>query len=173
MDWRSLGAFRTAERGEAFYLTALEYSQFLWQRRLAARAILCLDRAMGAELSGSEAVLRQWPMPYAAMAWFIAHTPADIFIGNPRVHFQHYADRMKGPRRDQRSWRAWACWALTRRIRPHLPPDPRHQVREPAEAEIAEQLARHGLTGEAACWLGVLERSVPLHVQQPQNADPT
>jgi hypothetical protein len=173
MDWRSLSAFRTTERGEAFYLTALEYAQFLWQRRLAARAVLCLDRAMGAELSGQEAGLRQWPMPYAAMAWFIVHTPADIFLGNPRVHFQHYADRMNDPRRDQRRWRAWACWALTRRIRPHLPPDPRHDVREPGESEIAEQLRRHGLPGETELWLSVLAQAASLQVQDRRDAGPT
>jgi hypothetical protein len=100
------------DRGPVFYLTALTYGHYLWQRGLAARATLCLDRALGADLRGDEPVLREWPLPYAAMRWFLQHTPPDVFIGNPRVHFQHLADRMNEPRRDQRRWRAWACWGI-------------------------------------------------------------
>lgn len=160
MDWRVLNAHRE-ERGAEFYLTALQYGHFLWQRGLAARAVLCLDRAMGAGLAENDPVLANWPMPYRAMAWFLEYTPPDVFIGNPRVHFQHYADRMNEPRRDQRRWRAWACWALTRRIKPLLPADPRHQVREPTEAEIAAQLTQHGVPGETALWRQVLEQYAP------------
>ena len=107
LDWRALHAYRETDRGEGFYLACLEYAQVLWQRRLAARALLCLDRALGAELRGDEATLQLWPLPYDAMAWLIRTNPPEIFIGNPRVHFQHYADRMNEPRRDQRRWRAW------------------------------------------------------------------
>ena len=152
LDWRALHLFRRAARGEAFYLACLEYGQTLWQRGYAARAILCLDRAMGAELSGAEPALRTWPLPYAAMAWIIRHTPEGVFLGNPRVHFQHYADRMNEPRRDQRRWRAWACWAIAHAVRPDLPGDPRHAVVEPGIEEIAAQLARHGHPGEAETW---------------------
>ena len=42
---------RAGGRGEAFYRDCLEYGQALWQRGYAARSLLCLDRAMGAELS--------------------------------------------------------------------------------------------------------------------------
>ena len=69
-----------------------------------------LDRAFGADLAPGEPVLAAWPLPYAAMAWLLQHTPPETFIGNPRVHFQHLADRMNEPRREQRRWRAWACW---------------------------------------------------------------
>ena len=31
-----------------------------------------VDRALGADLSGNEPVLRAWPLPYAAMAWMVA-----------------------------------------------------------------------------------------------------
>jgi hypothetical protein len=151
-DWRALHRFRAAERGADFYRACLEYGQTLWQRRLAARALLCLDRAMGAALRGDEEILRQYPLPYAAMAWVIAQTPPGVFLGNPRVHFQHYADRMNEPRREQRRWRAWACWALARAVRPDLPGDPRHQVAEPTRAAIRESLALHGLPGEAGQW---------------------
>ncbi|MET0261948.1 MAG: hypothetical protein ABW223_03550 [Rariglobus sp.] len=160
MDWRAFG-----EHGEArdadFYFTALEYGHYLWQRGFAARAILCLDRAMGADLRATDLVSQTSPIPYAAMAWFLSHTPEGVFIGNPRVHFQHYADRLKAPRRDQRRWRAWACWAITRRLLPLLPNDPKHLVAEPAETEIAEALDTYGLPGESTLWRDVLSRCEP------------
>lgn len=159
LDWRALHRFRDDERGAEFYFACLEYGQTLWQRGLAARALLCLDRALGADLRGDEAVLRDHPLPYAAMAWCIAHTPPEVFVGNPRVHFQHYADRMNEPRREQRRWRAWACWALTRVVRPEFSADPRHAVREPALDEITAQLEVHGLAGEATLWRDVLGRA--------------
>jgi hypothetical protein len=86
------------------------------------------------------------------MAWLIGHTPADVFLGNPRVHFQHYADRMNEPRRDQRRWRAWACWALARAVRPDLPNDPKHRVTEPTLEAIAVALRTHGHRGEPELW---------------------
>jgi hypothetical protein len=160
LDWRALHTYRDTERGADFYFACLEYGHALWLRNLAARSLLCLDRAMGADLRGDEQVLREHPLPYAAMAWLIAHTPPELFIGNPRVHFQHYADRMNEPRREQRSWRAWACWALTRAVRPELPADPRHTVQEPTHDEIAAGLRVHGIPGEEALWRSVLERAV-------------
>jgi hypothetical protein len=102
LDWRLLHAHRAAGRRGEFYLDCLEYGHALWLRGLAARAILCLDRAFGAELTGAEPILRDWPLPYAAMRWFLTHPPAEDFVGNPRVHFQHYADRLTEPRRDPR-----------------------------------------------------------------------
>lgn len=160
LDHRHLSRHGEARYG-AFYLACLEYGHALWQRGLAARAVLCLDRAMGADLRGDEPELRVWPLPYAAMAWFLAHTPPEIFIGNPRVHFQHYADRMNEPRRAQRAARAWACWALARRLRPEWPADPRHHVVEPSEQEIATSLDREGLPGEAPLWMRVLSGCSP------------
>jgi hypothetical protein len=145
-------------RGGDFYLAALTYAHHLWLRGLAARAILSLDRALGADLRGDEPVLRQWPLPYETMAWFLRHTPVDVFIGNPRVHFQHLADRMNEPRREQRRWRIWACWALCRAVRPEFPADPKHKVTEPAIGEIAARLHDHGIPGEAELWRRVLER---------------
>jgi hypothetical protein len=145
------------ERGAEFYLTALQYGNALWQRGLAARAILCLDRALGAALAGDEPILREWPLPYHAMAWFLAKAPPDVFIGNPRVHFQHYADRLKEPRRDQRRWRAWACWAIARIVLPHLPADPKHIVVEPTHDLIAQNLAAYGHPGEVELWRRSLE----------------
>lgn len=159
MDWRALHEFRDGDRGAEFYRSCLAYGQVLWERGLAARALLCLDRALGAELAGDEPVLREWPLPYAAVAWIIARTPDGVFLGNPRVHFQHYAGRMNEPRRDQRRARAWACWALTRAVRPDLPGDPRHRIDEPSHAEIRAALERCGHAGEADLWQAVLAGS--------------
>lgn len=146
-------------RDGAFFLTALTYGQYLWQRGHAARAILALDRALGADLRGDEPVLRDWPLPYDAMTWFLRHTPPGVFIGNPRVHFQHLADRMNEPRREQRRWRAWACWSLTRAVVPRFPADPKHQVVEPTPAHIAGKLAVHGIPGEMELWQSALARA--------------
>lgn len=161
LDWRSLHRHREAGRGELFYRDCLEYGHCLWERGLAARALLCLDRAFGADLRGDEPVLRDYPLPYAATAWMVGRVPPGVFIGNPRVHFQHYADRMNEPRREQRRWRAWACWALVRRVRPEWPGDPRHLVKEPAEAAIAAGLRVAGHRGEEALWQGCLAGAGP------------
>lgn len=157
-DWRSLHAHRHGHRGGAFYLDCLEYGQALWQSERPARAILSLDRALGADLRGDERELAAWPKPYAAIAWIMRETPPGVFLGNPRVHFQHYAGRMNGPRLEQRRWRAWACWALARAVLPQLPGDPRHQVEEPALEEIAAGLRRYALPGEDALWRATLEK---------------
>jgi hypothetical protein len=151
MDWRDFSA-HGENRGAAFYLTALKYGQHLWRRGFAARSILCLDRAFGADLNGSEPELQAWPLPYRAMAWLLHATPTDVFIGNPRVHFQHFADRMNEPRRDIRRWRAWGCWEISRVVMPALPGDPRHRVEEPSREKIAQQLQQYGLPEEHVLW---------------------
>ena len=156
LDWRTLHEFREADRDAEFYFACLEYGHALWQRGLAARALLCLDRAFGADLRGDEAVLRLHPLPYAAMAWLIANTPSGAFVGNPRVHFQHYAGRMNEPRREQRRWRSWACWAIARAVRPDLPGDPKHRVVEPSLEEISAALRAHGHAGEPELWAAEL-----------------
>ena len=157
MDWRDVRA-HGADRGPAFYRTVLEYSHYLWQRGRAARAILCLDRAFGADLSATKGPSRSdcWPLPYAAVAWLLARTPPGVFLGNPRIHFQHLADRVNEPRREQRRWRAWACWAISRRVLPHLPGDLRRGAEEPDETVIGTQLARYGHAAETDLWRSVL-----------------
>jgi hypothetical protein len=151
-----------SNRDGAFYLTALTYGQYLWQRGLVARAMLKLNRGFGADLHGTEPELRDWPLPYAAMGWFLRHAPPDVFIGNPRVHFQHLADRMNEPRRDQRRWRAWACWHLARVIRPEFPGDAAHLVSEPTTEEIHAALHRHGHPQEAETWRRVVGQNLML-----------
>ena len=160
MDWRDLNRFASSDRGADFYKTCLEYGQILWRQRLPARAILCLDRAWGADLSGREDILKEWPLPYDALVYILREAPSDVFLGNPRVHFQHYADRLGEPRIEQRKWRSWACWALSCKARPDLPGDPKHEVEEPSLEKIAEMLYTHGHAGETALWASALERTV-------------
>lgn len=155
LDWRRLHGLRHGDRGAEFYRACLEYGATLWADGLAARALLCFDRAMGADLKGDETVLEEFPLPYAAMVWVMRYTPEGVFLGNPRVHFQHYAARMNAPRREQRQWRAWACWALARAVRPDWPGDPRHRVIEPTLEDITNGLRAHGHPGEPALWHSV------------------
>jgi len=159
LTWRDLNRWR-ANQGAAFYETALAYGQTLWTQGLTARAILAVDRALYADLTGQEAVLRQWPWPYAAIGWLVTHNPADTFMGNPRVHYQHLADRVRGERADLKKWRAWAAWAVVRRVAPELPPDPKHSVLEPGVEEIAAGLNAHGATGETVIWRAALGSAV-------------
>ena len=151
MDAGSLSAHGPTRDAE-FYLTALTYGHYLWQQGKAARAVLKLDRALLSDVRSDDPVLRAWPLPYEAMAWFLRHTPADVFIGNPRVHFQHLADRMNEPRREQRRWRTWACWGLARVVLPHLTDDPKHRVTEPTMELIAQKLGEHGIRDEVLVW---------------------
>jgi hypothetical protein len=111
---------------------------------------------MGADLKGDESILAEYPLPYAAMHWFMAHTPTNVFIGNPRVHFQHYADRLKEPRREQRRTRSWACWALAKKTNPTWPGDPKHIVIEPTLAQIDIDLQTHGHPDESILWRSVM-----------------
>jgi hypothetical protein len=146
-----------ATRDSEFYRTALTYGHYLWQQGKIARAILKLDRAFGANLAANDPILREWPLPYAALAWMMRKAAPDSINGNLRVHFQHLADRMNEPRREQRRWRAWACWGLTRAIRPELAGDSRHDVKEPSLSQIGAHLAQHGLPGEEILWRDVMD----------------
>lgn len=153
--------FGKDDRGESFYLAALETAQALWLRELPAQSLLLINRALGAGLDGSEAVLRGWPLPYAAAAWVMRHRNGEHFLGNPRRHYQHLATRMVPPRREQRSWRAWACWWLARQILPGLPPDEKQleeeNIAEPSPEQIFTALEQHGLPGEAELWRRVAD----------------
>ncbi|WOO42549.1 hypothetical protein [Rubellicoccus peritrichatus] len=151
MDWRSLNRFGK-RRDVEFYEVALRYAQDLWLRGLAARALLSVDRALYADLQGDEPILKRWPLPYAAVPWMVMSTPDGTFIGNPRVHYQHLADRVKGDRQAQKKWRAWACWALVRKCSPDLPPDPKHRVVEPSHEAIRNGLTDFGIPDEVEMW---------------------
>ena len=149
------------DRGPTFYVAALEYAQSLWLQGLPARSLLLINRALGADLLGDEAVLDKWPLPYAAAAWVMVHRREDQFVGNPRRHYQHLATRMVEPRKTQRMWRAWACWYMACRIFPNYPADEKQiteeGICEPDKAAILRKLNRHGLRGEADLWCGAVE----------------
>jgi hypothetical protein len=155
LDWRELHR-HGAGRGGDFYLSALVYGHYLWQRGQAARALLAVDRALLAAVRGDEPVLAQWPLPYRALRWMMTHAHPTTLVGNPRVHFQHLAGRMRGARALQRRARAWAAWHLARRANPAWPGDVLHAVREPAVDETAAHLTRHGIPGEAELWRAAL-----------------
>lgn len=161
LDWRTLHELGD-HRGGRFFLQCQRYAQYLWTRGHAARAILAADRALLAELRGDEPELATHPLPYAALAWLIASTPPDVFLGNPRVHYQHLADRVRGHRQAQRSARAWACWHLARAVRPDLPADPRHAVQEPSIESTAAALDAHGIAGERRVWQAALVEAARL-----------
>jgi hypothetical protein len=155
LDWRDLAVHRE-ERGEGLYLLCLEYAQQLWLDDLPARALLAVDRALYCDVPADAPALQAYPLPYAAIGWLVGQ-PTDAFTGNPRVHYQHLADRVKGERAELKKWRAWAAWAIVRHVRPDLPADPRHAVHEPSRDEIAAGLRAHGLSGETELWRGVLD----------------
>lgn len=144
------------DRGEVFYLKALECAQSLWLQGLPAQAMLLLNRAFSADLKGSEDVLSKWPLPYAAMVWVMENRSEDDFVGNPRRHFQHLATRMVEPRRELRSWRAWGCWWYACEIFPDYPADEKQimeeGVVEPTFEEVFSSLLRVGIDGEADVW---------------------
>lgn len=157
LDYTALRPLRE-ENGASLYLTSLAYAQQLWLDRLPARSILALDRAFFCALPSGHPVLEKHPMPYAALAWICRHHQEGTFLGNPRVSFQHIADRVQG--RDdaspRKSIRAWACWAVVCHARPDFPGDPEHAVTPPTWEEIARHLAQLGGAAEVAAWRSAL-----------------
>lgn len=155
MDFRNLRALR-AEGGEKLFFAAQQYAHFLWHQSLPARAILALDRALFCDLAGDESVLQEWPLPYKALRWVLVHENGQSFLGNPRISFQHIADRVRGVRVEIRCWRAWAAWHVVRLARPELPPDEKHRVTEPSAEETLAALRQHGFPGEDTMWLDAM-----------------
>ncbi|MGA2053309.1 MAG: hypothetical protein ABSH19_08360 [Opitutales bacterium] len=147
LDWRELHR-HGADRGPDFYLSALTYGQHLWQRGLAARALLAVDRALLADVPAPT----PWPLPYRALRWLMTHADPVALVGNPRVHYQHLAGRLRGPRAHQQRVRAWAAWHLARLAHPTWPGDLLHPVAEPTPNEIATGLDLYGLPGETVVW---------------------
>lgn len=163
LDHTVMAPFRR-QRGADFYETALRYASSLWLQGLPARSLLLINRALGADLSGNEAILEKWPLPYAAVRWILEHRPDEEahFIGNPRRHYQHLATRMVPPRLEQRAARAWACWYLATQILPEaaFPADQRQLdeegVKEPSRLDVARLLEAHGIAGERQVWEATL-----------------
>lgn len=153
---------RFAEKRDEFYLAALGYAQSLWREGKPAQAILQLNKAWMADLTGDEEVLKRFPPPYEALVWLMAKARdgGAGFMGDPVRHFQHLASRMSGPRSEVRSWRAWACFHLAERVLEGggFSRDGRQLCREgimiPGWAAVAVNIHRLGWAGEG----GVLER---------------
>ncbi|HEX9784204.1 MAG TPA: hypothetical protein VGA56_15920 [Opitutaceae bacterium] len=171
MDWRSLNELRGGADAR-LYVRCLAYSQLLWRRGLAARALLAADRALFYEVASEDPATEGHPLPYRAIAWIVAHTPPRVFIGNPRIHYQHLADRVRGARALQRRWRAWACWSLVRLARPELPPDPKHAVLEPSMDAIAQALVQHGVSNELPWWRQACDDARAYQAQPPTRTGP-
>jgi len=156
MSYRDLRRFRGNE-GPEFYVTALRYAQYLWQRNEAARAILAFDRAILAAGAWTPPDAPAPFMPYPALAWMLREHDREAFIGNPRAHYQHLADRVRGPGSERKAARAWACWHIVRRVRPEFERDPRHDVDPPTREATRGRLDRLGCPGEAERWAEALE----------------
>lgn len=155
MTWRDLESAREKDEAE-HYLACLAYGQRLWTEGLPARALLAVDRGLFCAVPTGHPALAAHPPPYAAIRWMVTQDIGADFIGNPRVHYQHLADRVRGAREHRVRWRAWAAWAVVRAARPEWPGDPRHEVREPDGDRIAAGLREHGVEGEAAAWRAAL-----------------
>jgi GNAT superfamily N-acetyltransferase len=146
------------ERGPLFYETSLQFAQCLWRQGLPAQAMLQLTRALACVLSNNEPVLARWPLPYAAMIFFMRERRDGQFIGNPRRHFQHLATRMVEPNKALRTWRAWACWYAAKSLlsEDEFPADAK-QIRqdglfEPTFSTIRDQLLALSPANDVEVW---------------------
>lgn len=156
MSWRDLEAAKAIDE-PTHYLTCLRYARQLWETDgLPARALLAVDRGLFCDVPAGDAALAQHPLPYAVVGWMVRQDVGSAFLGNPRVHYQHLADRVRGPREQRVRWRSWAAWAVVRRVRPDFPADTRHEVREPDGTEIEAGLREHGVEGEVGTWRAAL-----------------
>lgn len=149
------------EKNEAFYEAALRYAQSLWLEGKPAQALLQLNKAWMAEMSGDEPILKKYPPPYRALRWLMRHAKSGEhgFMGNPLRHFQHLASRMSGPRAEVRTWRAWACLMVAAAELEHDPQFPRDGVqlaREglwiPGKQRIRHELIKRGWGNEVHEW---------------------
>lgn len=142
-----------------YYLAALRYGHYLWQRGIAGRAILAVTKGLYTDLPSRHAMYDRWPWPYAALKWMVSNHPGHEFPGNPRVSFQHQANRMDPVRSRVKISRAWAVWALICLARPDLPGDPTESFKVLSHDEIEALLFKHGSRDEAEVWRGCIEQS--------------
>ena len=144
-------------RGGEYYLDALRYAQSQWMAGNPAQALLQLNKAWLADLSGDEPVLEECPPPYRALVWILEESADGKagFLGNPVRHFQHLATRMNGVRREQRLWRAWCCFHLSEMVlaRAGYGRDGEQLAREgvwvPGKSAALSRLESYGWPGEA------------------------
>ena len=113
---------------------------------------MALTRALYSDIAEDDPILKEWPLPYAALKWIVENHHSDNFPGNPRISFQHQATRLKGQRKELRRARAWAVWALICETRPSLQGDLNDPVDEPSHDEIFKFLSNFGHSNEAELW---------------------
>lgn len=132
-------------RGAEFYLDALRYAQSQWVAGKPAQAILQLDKAWMADLSGAAPEIQNHPSPYRALIWILEKSSSGKcgYLGNPIRHFQHLASRVRGANKEIRSWRAWLCFHLAERVLDHG-----------AYPRDGAQIAREGL------WIPTFQRAL-------------
>lgn len=141
-------------KGAEFYHDALRFAQSQWISGKPAQAILQLNKAWMADLTGDEAILKTHPSPYRALVWIMENAASGEhgYMGNPVRHFQHLASRMSGPRAEIRSWRAWLCFHLAEKTLAGFPRDGEQLVREglwiPGVHRALHQVSQHGWPGE-------------------------
>jgi|GEM_PF-949648 len=141
-------------KGADFYLDALRLAQSQWVSGKPAQAILQLNKAWMANLTGDEPVLKAHPPPYRALVWIMENAASGDhgFMGNPVRHFQHLASRISGPRAEIRSWRAWLCFHLAEKTLPGFPRDGGQIAREglwiPGVQRVVHEVAKRGWLGE-------------------------
>ena len=102
-------------------------------------------------LPDGHAIYSEWPLPYAAIRWIVAHHPSDDFR-NPRISFQHQASRMQVVHGPLKRARAWACWALVCQAKPSLTGDTDSPIATPSHTAIHALLLSFGHRGEADDW---------------------
>jgi len=162
MSHRCLTDLKEAPR-PIFYFTALKYGHYLWQHGHAGRALLAITRALYAEVPENDPILKEWPLPYAAVHWIVQSHGNHDFPGNPRISFQHQATRMRGHRAELRCARAWAAWYLICLAKPELPADLEQGIDEPDAARIEAELIQYGNPNEATDWKILCERVLPIN----------
>lgn len=146
------------DRSAAYYEAALSYAQSLWIEGKPAQALLQLNKALSADLSGNESVLEKWPPPYRAKAWIIFRgRSGTAFLGNPVRHYQHLATRMNAIHPIPRRWRAWACFHLAESFADPSFERDHHQIQTediviPTMPDVAAGLEAAGWPGERAAW---------------------
>ena len=147
----------TVKDGE-FYVAALSYAQSLWLHGRPAQAILQLNKAWTADLTGEEPELSQFPPPYRVLIWLANQAKGGDhgFMGNPVRHFQHLASRVSGGNRETRSWRAWACfWLMSSELEGlGYDRDGVQLVEEglwiPSRERVRNEISKRGWRGEGA-----------------------
>ncbi len=165
MSYRCLQLDTPAE----IYRAALTYGQYLWQQALPARAILAVNRALQSPVEPHDPVLKEYPLPYQALAWMFLNHSGRGFLGNPRISFQHQAHRLRGRQETLRKVRCWAVWQLAAYCLRDLPDD--LSCPQPALSDIVAGLQKVGHPGERELWEKALAFCLSEEIQRPQSPE--